>query len=244
MQSFTIYPAIDLRHGTVVRLSQGDPDRETSYADQPLLAAQQWQQDGATWLHVINLDGAFDEDGSANMQALAVILTTGMRVQFGGGLRKIKAIQHALHMGVERVVLGTAAVYYPQLVQEALDTYGPDRIVMGIDARDGIVRVRGWQENTRLLAEDLAKKWVSMGGKWLIFTDISRDGMGSGINIHATAALSQQTGLHVIASGGVGSKADIVSVMKAGLSGVIIGRALYEGQVDLSEVLALSKEGD
>ncbi len=240
MLNFTLYPAIDLRQGRVVRLSQGDPDRETSYANQPLHVAQRWQQAGATWLHVVNLDGAFGEKGEENIRALADITATGLRVQFGGGLRSMDTLRRALGLGVERVVLGTVAVHNPALVTEALAEFGPDCIVMGIDARDGVVRVRGWQETTQLQASDLALRWVDMGGKWLIFTDISRDGMGSGVNVSVTAALANATGLKVIASGGVGSLADVKRVMDADLSGVIIGRALYEGRVDLAQALALS----
>jgi phosphoribosylformimino-5-aminoimidazole carboxamide ribotide isomerase len=240
MGNFTIYPAIDLRHGRVVRLSQGDPDRETSYANQPLHVAQKWQQAGAQWLHVVNLDGAFGEQGVENIHALADITTTGLRVQFGGGLRSMETLRRALDLGVERVVLGTVAVHNPAFVVEAVAEFGPDCITMGIDARDGVVQVRGWQEATQLKAVDLAKQWVDMGGTWLIFTDISRDGMGSGVNVSATAALANTTGLKVIASGGVGSLVDVKRVMEAGLSGVIIGRALYEDGVNLAQALALS----
>jgi phosphoribosylformimino-5-aminoimidazole carboxamide ribotide isomerase len=239
MDNFTVYPAIDLRQGRVVRLAQGVPDRETSYSSEPLLVAQRWQQAGATWLHVVNLDGAFDEGGQANIKALADITATGLRIQFGGGLRSMAAVRYALDLGVERVVLGTVAVHNPTLVVEALAEFGLTRIALGIDAREGVVRVRGWLEATELKASDLAKWWAEIGGKWLIFTDIARDGMGSGVNVNATAALARATGLNVIASGGVRSLADVQRVMEAGLPGVIIGRALYEGQVDLKEALAL-----
>ena len=240
MDNFTVYPAIDLRQGRVVRLSQGDPDRETRYANQPLRVAQQWQGAGATWLHVVNLDGAFGEQGMENIAALADITTTDLRVQFGGGMRSIGSIRHALELGVERVVLGTVAVHNPALVAQALAEFGPDCITMGIDARDGLVNVRGWQEATQLKAVDLASQWADIGGKWLVFTDITRDGMGSGINVNATAALANATGLNVIASGGVGALADVVRVMEMDLAGVIIGRALYEGRVDLGQAIALS----
>ena len=239
MGNFTVYPAIDLRHGRVVRLSQGDPDRETSYANQPLQVAQRWQEAGATWLHVVNLDGAFGEKGMDNLTALADIATTDLHVQFGGGLRSMASIRRALELGVSRVVLGTVAVHNPALVTEALAEFGPDCITLGIDARDGAVNVRGWQETTQLLAVDLASQWAVMGGKWLVFTDISRDGMGSGVNVDETSALAAKTGLKVIASGGVGTLSDVKRVIEADLSGVIIGRALYEGQVDLSQALAL-----
>jgi phosphoribosylformimino-5-aminoimidazole carboxamide ribotide isomerase len=240
MGNFTVYPAIDLRHGRVVRLKQGDPDRETSYASQPARVAQKWQDAGATWLHVVNLDGAFGESGVENIAALAEIVSTGLRVQFGGGMRSMASIRRALDLGVRRVVLGTAAVHNPALLEEALLEMGADTVALGIDAREGIVRVRGWQESTQLQALDLASRWANMGGRWLVFTDISRDGMGSGVNVQATADLTRQAGLQVIASGGVGSLSDVKRVKAADLSGVIIGRALYEGHVDLGQAIALA----
>ena len=233
MGDFTIYPAIDLRDGRVVRLAQGDPDRETAYDNQPLAVARRWQAAGAMWLHVVNLDGAFGEGGRKNVTALARILTTGLRVQFGGGVRDLVTVRRVLDLGVSRVVLGTVAVENPAVVEAALADFGPERLAVGIDARDGYVRTRGWREAAPLKAADLAQQWASIGGRWLVFTDIARDGMGSGVNVDATAALAQATGLTVIASGGVASLDDVQRVKSAGLHGVIIGRALYEGQVSL-----------
>jgi phosphoribosylformimino-5-aminoimidazole carboxamide ribotide isomerase len=240
MDDFIVYPAIDLRQGRVVRLSQGDPERETSYNNQPLQVAKRWLKAGATWLHVVNLDGAFGEKGIRNIQALTQITALPLNVQFGGGLRDLESIRRALALGIQRVVLGTVAVHNPEVVVEALEEFGPEYLSLGIDARDGLINVRGWRETTQLKAVDLASHWADIGGKWLVFTDISRDGMGSGVNVEATAALAKQTGLHVIASGGVGSLLDVTRVRAAELSGVIIGRALYEGQVDLTQVIALS----
>jgi phosphoribosylformimino-5-aminoimidazole carboxamide ribotide isomerase len=237
MHEFTVYPAIDLRQGRVVRLAQGDPDRETSYARNPRRVAKRWCDAGATWLHVVNLDGAFGESGELNQQALRSILESPARVQFGGGLRDMASIQMAFDLGVDRVVIGTAAVERPAMVRSALERYGPDRVAVGVDAEDGIVKIRGWQDATDVQAADLAEQWAAMGGRWLIFTDVSRDGMGSGVNVAATAALAASTGLRVIASGGVASAADVTRVRDAGLSGVIIGRALYEGQIDLEALL-------
>ncbi len=241
MSDFTIFPAIDLREGRVVRLAQGDPDRETHYANGPLSVARRWQEAGATWLHVVNLDGAFGEAGRENYAALARILTAGLNVQFGGGLRSPEDIRRALEMGVDRIVLGTVAVEKPELVQQALDAFGPARVAVGIDARDGFVQVHGWQKAAALTARDLAQQFVEMGGRWLSFTDVSRDGMSSGVNVEATAELARATGLNVIASGGVASLEDIRRVQAAELNGVIIGRALYEGHVDLAEALITVK---
>lgn len=239
MGEFIIYPAIDLREGRVVRLAQGDPDRETAYDTQPLAVARRWQAAGAAWLHVVNLDGAFGEGGRKNVTALARILTTGLQVQFGGGVRDLETVRRVLDMGVARVVLGTVAVENPAVVEAALADFGAERLAVGIDARDGYVRTRGWREAAPLTALELAQQWTAIGGRWLIFTDIARDGMGSGVNVEATAALAQATGLHVIASGGVASLEDVQRVKNAGLRGVIIGRALYEGRVSLEAALRI-----
>jgi phosphoribosylformimino-5-aminoimidazole carboxamide ribotide isomerase len=234
---WTVYPAIDLRRGRVVRLKQGDPGQETKYADDPLHVARRWQACGAEWLHVVNLDGAFDERGRQNQAALARILTVGLRVQFGGGIRDIEALHQALDLGVSRVVVGTAAVENPALVEATLRAFGPERIALGIDARQGQVRTHGWQQVASMTAVALAQRWASRGVKWVIFTDVARDGMGSGINLKSTLHLAHTTGLHVIASGGVASLEDVRRTYQARLSGVIIGRALYEGQIKLEDAL-------
>jgi phosphoribosylformimino-5-aminoimidazole carboxamide ribotide isomerase len=276
---WAVYPAIDLRRGRVVRLRQGDPDRETRYADDPLSVARRWQEAGATWLHVVNLDGAFDEGGRENQAALERILTTGLKVQFGGGVRDFATLSWALNLGVRRVVIGTAAVKNPALVGQALRAFGPGRVALGVDARDGQVRTHGWTEATPMTAVELASYWATRGVRWVIFTDVSRDGMGNGLNLKTTMQLAQVAApstssgqapsatdvasasgqapsatdvpsasgqvpsagtrrrLHVIASGGVASLADVRQAYQVGLSGVIIGRALYEGQVVLEEAL-------
>ncbi|MBN1249964.1 MAG: 1-(5-phosphoribosyl)-5-[(5-phosphoribosylamino)methylideneamino]imidazole-4-carboxamide isomerase [Anaerolineae bacterium] len=241
MSGFDVFPAIDLRQGRVVRLAQGDPGRETSYSDDPLLIAQRWEMAGASWVHVVNLDGAFGEAGRQNRQALARILEISLSVQFGGGIRDLASLSAALELGVARVVVGTAFVEDPAFVSAALTRFGPERVVVGIDARDGVAQIRGWQASTPVTAEDLARRWADMGGSWLVFTDISRDGMGSGVNVEATIALKDATGLNVIASGGVRTLADVERVHQAGLAGVIIGRALYEGHIQLPEALAVAR---
>lgn len=237
-----VYPAIDLRRGQVVRLRQGDPAQETRYAADPLRVARRWQKAGASWLHVVNLDGAFGESSQENQSALARILTTGLRVQFGGGLRALASIQRALDLGVSRVVIGTAAVRDPVLVEAALARFGPERVAVGIDAREGRVRIHGWQEATTMTALDLARQWAARGLRWLIFTDVVRDGMSSGLNLEATVQLALATGLNVIASGGVASLEDVRRAYGAGLSGVIIGRALYEGKLALEDALRVGAE--
>jgi phosphoribosylformimino-5-aminoimidazole carboxamide ribotide isomerase len=188
----------------------------------------------------VNLDGALNEGGRENQTALERILTAGLRVQFGGGLRDFAALDRALELGVRRVVVGTAAVKNPALVDQALRAFGPEHIALGIDAREGQVRTDGWQEAAAMTPLELASRWAARGVRWVIFTDVSRDGMGSGLNLERTTRVAQVAvpyHLNVIASGGVAGLEDVRQAYQAGLSGVIIGRALYEGQVALEEAL-------
>jgi phosphoribosylformimino-5-aminoimidazole carboxamide ribotide isomerase len=235
MSEFTVFPAIDLRQGVVVRLKQGDPHRQTIYDREPVTAARRWLEAGAGWLHVVNLDGAFGEKDSDNRRALEGILHVcseyQARVQFGGGLRSVDAIHKTLELGVCRVVLGTLAVEQPQVFQAVVLEYGADRVAAGIDARDGLVRTRGWAEATLVSAVELASHLSGFGLRWLIYTDVARDGIGSGLNLPATLEIASLTGLKVIASGGVEGPADIRRAQAAGLAGVITGRALYEGRL-------------
>jgi len=241
MNAFTIFPAIDLRGGKVVRLKEGDPARITSYSDNPAEMAKHWLEMGASWLHVINLDGAFGENDHGNRSALESILSVaksfGARVQFGGGLRSLDAIERAMDLGVNRIVLGTIAVEQLDVVADALTRYGAERLAVGIDARDGLVRVHGWQSNSGISATDLARQMQTLGVCTVIFTDVSRDGMGHGLNITATLALADIGGLDVIASGGVRTLNDVLAAQEANLSGVIVGSALYEGTIDLVDAL-------
>ena len=235
--SFTIYPAIDLRGGKVVRLKEGDPSRMTSYSEDPSETARRWLGLGAAWLHVVNLDGAFGEADDANRSALETILNLGAQVQFGGGMRTVEAVGQALRLGVSRAVLGTIAVEQPQIVGDALKAFGPDKVAVGIDARDGRARVRGWKDDSHVSAAALAGQMQALGLRTIIFTDVGRDGLGSGLNIRATQELARFSGLDVIASGGADTIEDIRAARGAGLSGVVIGRALYEGTIDLAEAL-------
>ena len=239
--SFTIYPAIDLRGGKVVRLKEGDPTRMTVYSDDPAEIAQHWLSFGSRWLHVVNLDGAFGENDSVNQLALRAILEVAKefdaQIQLGGGLRSVDEIQGAINLGMSRVVLGTIAIKKPDVVMEALQKFGAARIAVGIDARDGLVRVRGWKDNSGVSAIDLARQLRRMRLRTVIFTDIRRDGLGSGLNIAATRELSELSGLDVIASGGVQALHDVIAARHAALTGVIIGRALYDGTIDLKQTL-------
>ena len=235
--SFTIYPAIDLRAGKVVRLKEGDPNRMTSYSDDPAEMAKKWLSMGAKWLHVVNLDGAFGENDNANRAALESILKLGARVQFGGGMRSLDAIEKAIELGVSRVVLGTIAIERPKVIEDSLKKFGAEKIAVGIDARDGLVSVRGWKDDSGISATDLALHMRTFGLRTVIFTDIRRDGLGSGLNIPSTRELADVSALDVIASGGVHTLDDVIAARDAKLSGAIIGRALYEGTIDLGKAL-------
>ena len=239
--TFTVYPAIDLRGGKVVRLQEGDPARLTAYSADPTETARRWLEAGARWLHVVNLDGAFGERDDVNQAALKAILGVARlfdaKVQFGGGMRSLEAVDAALSLGVNRAVLGTIAIEKPEVVAEALTRFGADEVAVGIDARDGRVRVRGWKDDSGVSALDLALQMKALGLRTVIFTDVSRDGLGSGLNIASTRALAEASGLDVIASGGVHTIEDVIAAREAQLAGVIVGRALYEGTLDLKSAL-------
>lgn len=239
---FTIFPAIDLRNGQVVRLKEGDPDRQTNYASDPAAIAMRWLDAGALWLHVVNLDGAFGETDNANQLALQSILavasTRNIPVQFGGGLRTLEDTERILDLGVTRAIFGTAAIRNPTLVKDAVQRWGADCIAVSLDSRDGIVQVRGWQESSNQSAVELGLAFFEMGLRWIVFTDIARDGLQTGVNLPATVSLAKETGLQVIASGGVNIISDVNAIRQAGLPGVIIGRALYEGSIQPAELFA------
>jgi len=241
MRSFTIFPAIDLRQGKVVRLAQGDPDRQTTYGDDPLFWAERWKSEGAEWLHVINLSGAFDEDGRANLKALKKILTVGLNVEFGGGIRDEKTLHVPLEMGVTRIFLGTAAIQNPALVDWAVATYGSQRIAGDIGARDGKVTIKGWQETTPLTVLEIGRRIRQQGLAWCVLTDVKRDGVNMGVNVMSALELQNTTGLQVVASGGVSTLEDVARVRQAGLAGVIIGRALYDERISLRDCIKIAQ---
>ncbi len=244
MNKFEIYPAIDVRQGQVVRLQEGDPLRQTVFDADPVAVANRWAGQGARWLHVVNLDGAFGESNA--MQALLPALCrVGPCVQFGGGIRSLAHIEAALAAGVSRVVLGTVAVEQPERVREAASRFGAHAIAVGIDVRGGRVRVRGWQADGGVTAIDLGQQIRAMGVEIVIHTDIERDGLLSGVSAAACAELAETCGLRVIASGGVAGLEDIRhvrAVAAQGVMGVIAGRALYQGTLDLREALAIAEE--
>jgi phosphoribosylformimino-5-aminoimidazole carboxamide ribotide isomerase len=239
-----IYPAVDLRGGRCVRLQRGDLAAESVFAADPVDAARRWVAEGAEWLHVVNLDGALGRSGAENLYALERILAAvQIPVQFGGGLRAIEDVERLLNLGVARVILGTVAVRQPQVVQEATARYGAERISVGIDVRDGCVVIQGWVETSSLEAVALAQRMASLGVRRIIYTDVGRDGMLSGVNVEATTRLARLSGLRVIASGGVASLEDVrlLRVSESeGIEGVIIGMALYRGAIRLDEALQIA----
>lgn len=243
-----IFPAIDLRRGRCVRLRQGDPSAETVFGDDPVAVAAHWVGLGAQWLHVVNLDGALGDQGpdAANLRCLAQIRrTVGVPIQFGGGLRTLEDVAWALDLGVDRAVLGTAAMQHPDLVAEALRRFGPERIVVGLDARDGRVATHGWQMSSGQDVLAAAQGFRGLGVVFALFTDIARDGLLTGLNVEATADLARRSGLRVIASGGVRDLDDIrrlLDVADAGIEGVVVGQALYTGRLDLAQAIALASD--
>ena len=243
MTEFIIYPAIDLRYGKVVRLRQGKGDQQTIYGDDPAAAARDWIRQGASWLHVVNLNGAFGEDTAENESAIQRIAAVGegkINIQLGGGLRTVDQIQAAFDLGVSRVVLGTAVIESPEFGEQVLTKFGGGRIAFGFDAVGQELMSQGWQSGSGVEMLDLAKRLARAGAKTLIYTNILKDGMQTGVDLDNTKRLADQTGLAVIASGGTASLADIAQVKAAGLAGVIVGRALYEGNFTLKEALDVS----
>jgi phosphoribosylformimino-5-aminoimidazole carboxamide ribotide isomerase len=240
-----IIPAIDLRGGRCVRLTQGQTSAETVYSENPVAIAKKWYDAGAEMLHIVNLDGAMNLDDSKNVRALDDILyAVNLPVQFGGGVRSIADVQKLDDLGVTRIVVGTAAIENPMLLQNLLDDFG-STIVVGIDARDGKVALRGWQKTADITALDLAQKVADMGVERIVYTDISRDGMMSGINLEATREIAEISGLKVTASGGVATLDDIYNVKELeefGVDSLIIGKALYEGSFTLEDALDAADE--
>jgi phosphoribosylformimino-5-aminoimidazole carboxamide ribotide isomerase len=235
-----IYPAIDILGGKAVRLKQGRKDEATVYGD-PIEMAVKWVNSGAEWLHVVDLDGAF-EGVPKNMEVLRemTVAAPDTKIQVGGGVRTMAVVESLLDAGIQRVVLGTAAVQDQEFVKHALAKQ-PNNVVIGIDARDGNVRVSGWTEDSHIGAIELARKLQDLGARLIVYTDISRDGVLKGPNVEATREMLEKTALSVIASGGVSTIQDVqhlAEINHSRLEGVIIGKALYEGRIQIEEALA------
>lgn len=241
-----IYPAIDIRGGKCVRLVKGDFAQETVFSDSPAAMAKQWAAQGAEYLHLVDLDGA-RAGRSENLTTVKEILSAvNIPVELGGGIRTMENIDEVLKLGVRRVILGSVAVRDPELVREACAKYG-DRIVVGIDAKDGIVAVDGWGVSGDVDVITLAKKMKDAGVRTIIYTDISRDGTLSGVNVEATAKLARESGVDVVASGGVKDLADIRALLpyeRDGIEGVIVGKSIYTGSLDLKKAIALAAKGE
>ncbi len=239
-----IFPAIDIRGGKCVRLVKGDFDKETIFGERPEIMAKKWEDEGGQFLHLVDLDGA-RAGKSQNLDVVEMILqTVNIPVELGGGIRTMEDIDRVLHIGVARVILGSVAVSNPELVKEACKKYGSERIVVGIDAKDGIVAVDGWGVSGNVEAKELAKKMAQGGVKHIIYTDISRDGTLSGVNVEATAQIARYSGVKVVASGGVSSIEDIKALKKYetdGIEGVIVGKSIYTGALSLPEALKIAK---
>ena len=236
-----IYPAIDIRGGKAVRLVEGDFDRETTFDSDPLDAALRWQEAGAEWIHIVDLDGARTGAG-ANREAIERIrASVQCRVQLGGGIRSAARIQEFLDLGIDRVVLGSIAVTDPNVVRDAVEVHG-NRIAVGLDARDGKLATSGWETQTDADAFEVAAAMGRAGVKHIIFTDIRRDGTLTGPNLRALRQMVASTNSSVIASGGIGNLDDIANVARLGASGVIIGAALYHHRFTLVEALAVARQ--
>ncbi len=233
-----IYPAIDVKNGQCVRLRQGRFDDMTVYGDDPLKVAGQWMRAGANFIHVVDLDGA-RLGASFNGEIIRqIVAQLGIAVQTGGGIRSMRDIEEKLALGARRVVLGTAAVNNPDLIRDAVQVYG-DRIAVGIDANGGRVAIQGWEVVSQVSALELCQEMAQIGVKTIIYTDISKDGMMIGPNVEAIREVVEATpGVNIIASGGISSLMDLEQVEAAGAHGAIIGKALYQGALQLNEVLA------
>lgn len=239
-----IIPAVDIKNGKCVRLLQGRMDAETIYSDQPQAMAAKWARLGAPLIHVVDLDGAFAKSPQ-NVSSIRNILgSVDVPIQVGGGIRNEKTVHMYLQMGIQRVIIGSEAINKPAFVKKVCKKY-PDRIVIGIDARNGKVAIDGWKETTRIEAVDLAKKFEDCGIAAINFTDIHRDGMQTGPNLEAIRRLAEAISIPVVASGGVSSIRDIKRLLpleEVGVVGIIIGKALYSGGLDLKEALDLTRQ--
>ena len=235
-----LFPAIDIRNGNCVRLIQGDYDQETIYGNSPTAMAQEWEQQGAAYLHLVDLDGAKTGD-SSNAQAIRdVAQAVSIPVQVGGGIRSMAMVDGHIENGVSRVIIGTAAINDPDFLKAAVEKYG-DKIAVSIDARNGYVATDGWTETSDVKATDLLIELEKIGVQTVVYTDIYKDGMLQGPNFKELQLVDEATSIDVIASGGVTTKEDIEKLQNMNMYGAIIGKALYDGNLDLAELVGVNK---
>ncbi|PKM66303.1 MAG: 1-(5-phosphoribosyl)-5-[(5-phosphoribosylamino)methylideneamino]imidazole-4-carboxamide isomerase [Firmicutes bacterium HGW-Firmicutes-2] len=232
-----LYPAIDIINGQAVRLVQGDYKKETVYDKDPVQVAKQWEDAGAAYIHVVDLDGAQDGTWKNKETISNIVKSINIPVQTGGGIRSLKDIEERLSVGITRVILGTVAIKNPDLVLEAVRKFGSEAIVVGIDAKEGMVAIHGWEQVSDVSALELCLKVKVMGVTTIIYTDIAKDGMMLGTNIEQTSQLIKETGMDIIASGGVSCYEDIQKVSEIKAEGVIIGKALYTKAIDLKTAI-------
>lgn len=234
-----LFPAIDIKNGQCVRLRQGSFRDVLVYSNLPLNVAKEWEASGASFIHVVDLDGAL-VGYSVNEEAIKEIVNNiNIPIQLGGGIRSIKDIENKLSLGINRVIIGTKAASDPGFMKEAISIFGPERIVAGIDAKDGIVAVEGWERLSDYNAVTLALEMKNIGVETIVYTDIAKDGMLQGPNIHYTAEMVEKTGLNIIASGGVSSLKDLELLKEINVYGAIIGKALYEKKIDFKQAVTM-----
>ena len=232
-----LFPAIDIKNGQCVRLKQGSFQEVLVYSNTPERIAKQWEAAGASFIHIVDLDGALAGHSVNDEVIRKIVVEVGIPIQVGGGIRTAKDIEHKLSLGVTRVIIGTKAVKDPSFIKEVIDTFGSDRIVIGIDAKDGMVAIEGWEKVSSCQAVELAQEMKKYGVQTIVYTDISKDGMLQGPNVAYTKELSEATGLNIIASGGVSSMEDLQQLSDSNIYGAIIGKALYENRIDLIQAV-------
>lgn len=234
-----LFPAIDIKNGQCVRLKQGSFQDVLVYSENPVKIAKQWEAAGASFIHIVDLDGALVGHSVNDEVIKSIVNEVKIPIQVGGGIRTIKDIESKLVLGIDRVIIGTKAVNDPAFIKEAITTFGSKRIVIGIDAKDGMVAIEGWEKLSNYQAVTLALEMKKYGVKTIVYTDISKDGMLQGPNIAHTKEMVQTTGLNIIASGGVSSLKDLEMLEEIDVYGAIIGKALYENRIDLKKAVHL-----
>ena len=234
-----LYPAIDIKNGQCVRLKQGQFEDILVYSNSPVGVAKKWEDSGASFIHLVDLDGALVGHSVNDDVIREIASTVKIPIQVGGGIRTIKDIEHKLNLGVTRVILGTKAVENPMFIKEVIHCFGADKIVIGIDAKSGMVAIQGWEKLSNYNAVSLAIEMKEFGVETIIYTDISKDGMLQGPNIEHTKEMVESTGLNIIASGGVSSMMDLEALNNINVEGAVIGKALYENHIDLKQAVSI-----